>query len=662
MKKFLILLSCLVLLAGCGKTNINSQEVTDNIADTNIYVENTSFLKLNDTYQTFEVLGIDDDYVYFSAPIDENDDEQFQVIRRKYKDFDKEEKLPISYSRYSCIDFYTADDMCYFLLGELVDEKLVYHVVVYEVNGEINQDIAIDNLSEGKPERLVSIGNGTLGIRANDILYILDADKVSQKISCPENSTSMICYDGNIYFLTPTKVLSYSLTEKTIKEELEIQGRNIVPDKIISFGRRDDRYIFLSYTSDQMDVKVTSISNGLDGERDLLVCDNDGRQIIYLYDATGELANYITSPVDSFNEHNANYQIVMRNYELSMDENDVYSTAKVIAAGEYPDIILSPYTSQVDIFLKNGWLEDLTPYIEKSTEYSMEDFSPVILSAYTKEGKLFALPDSIYFEALYGPTETLGEGNWNLEEFLVWLQEHPQAGGMVMTRRQIFDACSDCLLKKYIQGNEAHFDEVSFCNFLARFRALQRKDSYSQKEAMEMYENAMERVSTLIYSPSSIAGLEIDTGIDLTVKGFPSNDEIPGVYITSPAASIVSSSRVKEGAYEFLEYYMGYAPSILLGDLKKPNSVRFFTINSYWEIGIDALLEIEYEEDKTISSEQIAKMESIMQYAKLKDYSNNTLKEIIWEELLEYLDSDKDEESSSRAIQNRVQLYLDEKQ
>lgn len=61
-----------------------------------------------------------------------------------------------------------------------------------------------------------------------------------------------------------------------------------------------------------------------------------------------------------------------------------------------------------------------------------------------------------------------------------------------------------------------------------------------------------------------------------------------------------------------------------------------------------------------ISQEQLDVVLQVLPYARLRDYSRDTLKDIIWEETVLFLDDKKDVNSTCQAIQSRVQLYLDE--
>jgi len=62
-----------------------------------------------------------------------------------------------------------------------------------------------------------------------------------------------------------------------------------------------------------------------------------------------------------------------------------------VAGGAAPDIIASEVNMFVN-FAAKGVLEDLTPYIEKDAEFSMDDFFPEVVERFTVDGQVQAIP------------------------------------------------------------------------------------------------------------------------------------------------------------------------------------------------------------------------------------------------------------------------------
>lgn len=72
--------------------------------------------------------------------------------------------------------------------------------------------------------------------------------------------------------------------------------------------------------------------------------------------------------------------------------------AAVAAAGELPDVM---FTFGVPFAAANGWLEDLTPYLEADTEYSEGRAYKNIVATANYNGKQFALPHALFIFGVY---------------------------------------------------------------------------------------------------------------------------------------------------------------------------------------------------------------------------------------------------------------------
>ena len=64
----------------------------------------------------------------------------------------------------------------------------------------------------------------------------------------------------------------------------------------------------------------------------------------------------------------------------------------------------------------------------------------------------------------------------------------------------------------------------------------------------------------------------------------------------------------------------------------------------------------------TFTERQVDEVIDIIPYVRRKDYSLDTLRNLIWEELEYYLEGKKDLEETCRIIQSRVHVYLGERE
>lgn len=386
-----------------------------------------------------------------------------------------------------------------------------------------------------------------------------------------------------------------------------------------------------------------------------------GKQVIYLYDYANQLPQDMTNPIDAFNERNDSFQVVVKDYQYK----DEYDAAQMIASGDYPDIIYSTYNTFIAGLVGKDCLEDLSVYIDRSSNLSMEDLSGNVVEAYTDQvtGKLFALPDHYTIETLYGTKAELEEGGWTTEQFLDWLAEHPNAQALHFpAKRDIFDVCIDGMLEQ--SNGKINLNEEELKLFAEKLKNLEMVDTseYSLNEMMELYENDASRLGDNIENLGQIAIAENEYKEEFVVKGYPGADGMPRAYINSPAMSILSTSEVKQGAYEFLEFYLMYVEKTQGEVMREHGTFRLTIDRDSMEKAKQRLLQTTdfLGTPCTFTERQVDEVLDIIPYVRRKDYSLDTLRNLIWEELEYYLEGKKELEETCRIIQSRVHVYLGE--
>ncbi|HKM33885.1 MAG TPA: extracellular solute-binding protein [Lachnospiraceae bacterium] len=614
-------------------------------------------------------------------------------------------------------------DRIYLLLGEETEGKLHYSLAGYDTEGTFLEEVSLQNtgLPGDYPNAFLKLQDGNFAVITKKYFFVADSNgETLFSIPCPgaeyrglveiseekigvsyvESDETTVCLsivdrntgvmsggnpitgDGNclyknqeaIAYVDEEGIYKYDLIEKDTSKVVELEGRNIDIHQIVDMRiTEEDTFHLFGYSTDVTAVKYITYTRIMgkelvDGKEPLKLdetkYDAYGRRYIYLYDYLGDWPKDSTNPVDAFNEQSDTYQVVFKDYKYAHSYDDTYDVAKIVASGDYPDLIFSTYNSLIADFNEKGVLEDLTPYINNSENLSLDDLSESILTAYTDQGRLFALPNRYTLSAFYGSRMKLGTTGWTVDEFLDWMKENPNTFGMVSTRKQIYDACIPTIMEMCIdrETGKATFNGEIFQSFITKVKALNRKDSYTYEEMTELKEK--EDAYGLLYSINLniIAVEENKQGRELVIKGYPSADGKPVAYIISPALSILSTSEVKEGAYEFLEFYLLYMSDIIFRGMHQGVS-GLWTVDRYEEQNIEALLQADnyMGEPCTFSKSQLDEVLDIIPYAVLADYSQDDLRELIWEELKPFFENQKDAESVCNIIQSRVQLYLDEK-
>lgn len=713
----------LVILSGCGY-----EAKTEEDSSLPNYYENSLVFRLPVEHYPFTLMGISDThFYYYHNEVVSCEDGYSEVISFYRQALQKEsEPVPVNLPSENLLMrssyIYTdskGTDIIYLLLGEEKGGKLSYFIVGYDTEGTLLEKIALQDtgVAGDYPDVFLKLKDGNFVVISKRYFFIADPQgKKLFSLSCPGtefrglveisdeeigisyaegdagnvrlaivnrctqtmSADTGITGDGNclrlgedaIVYIDETAICRYELATGMIKRLVELKGRNVDIHQIVDMRVYGDAFYLFSYSTDVTAAKYISYTAGQEetvtGEEvlDPEKYDTYGRRYIYLYDLSGDWPTDSTNPIDAFNEQSDSYQVVIRDYQYG--DTYEYDVAKIVASGDYPDLIFSTYNSLIAAFEENDAFEDITPYIEDSENLSIEELSETVVTAYTENGKLFALPNNYTLSAFWGDHVQLGDAGWTVNEFLDWISEYPNAGApLVGTRRAVYDACIPAILDMCIDSEtgKATFDGEVFQSFITKVKALDRKESYTREEGMQILEE-MEGSAYCLYdgvSLSTIAREEYTQGRELSIKGYPSADGEPVAYINSPALSIMSTSEVKEGAYEFMEFYLLYMNEVIVKSMDKGVS-GLWTVDRYLEQNREALLQADPEMGAfcMFSERQLDEVVNIIPYAVLKDYSRDNIKELIWEELEPFFENQKDAETVCNIIQSRVQMYLDE--
>lgn len=719
MKKLFIFIISFFFLTSC--TSEHPQDVDKNTGNLT-YQENTLILRPSKVDGHFTLLTMDKEYFYYSVENvketegEEGYEENVQFYRHVLKKNDASEELILTLDSPIFRDLCVEGEHAYFLLGR-ADEGGIYHVLQeYDMKGNLKSELSLKDILQERPDKVICLSDGCFGILTPGYFVIVNGrgervlsvacpgeayrgmveladgriglayqEKGNQNVSLVKlsrenkalskavtisgNGAILLAQEEGLIFVDSSGLNLLSDKENSRESVVSFAGRNITCEQLVCVQGNSQEYRVLGYSSDGTGAKYVCYSTQEQttelAKEDADKYDNYGRRYIYLYDVKGELPKDMTNPVDAFNEQSDKYQVVVKDFHFDTEDSDTYDAGKMVASGEYPDLIFSSYNALIENLLNKKLLEDLIPYIEQSDNFSMEDLSPVVTNVYTKQDILFALPDYYVLHAIRGDVEYLGEGGWTVLEFLDWLVQNPKTGGMLSGRTAIYDACMDSILEQFVdfENKQISFNSMEFKNILSKLREINPKAMYTEEDVMELYENNIANIGTTIYHPGVIAVSENTNNYVMSVKGYPGTDGEPVVYLSSPAMSIFAGSEVKEGAYEFLEFYLTHVGEVLKDYTKMMGTSRFYTVNRYQEQTLQDLLLADNAAGTACmySQEQLDKAMELLPYARLRDYSKEELKELIWEEILLYLDGKRELDATCDVIQNRVQLYVNER-
>ena len=415
------------------------------------------------------------------------------------------------------------------------------------------------------------------------------------------------------------------------------------------------------------------------------------KEIIVL--ASVSPSEYLQYIISDFNRGNDRYHITLKSYVYG--EDGIMRLDASMVSSSPPDLLDMTYMDIMKYAEKQG-LEDLSPYLEKSAVLKRDDFLESVLEGYTVKGRLVCIPSQFVLIALMGRLSQVGtEAGWTMEDVMELTERFPDSR---LTSSRSFEfilrrVCSEFILEEYIdwETGECRFDSEEFRDLMRWMEKNSRGISYN--DAMEdiyVYTGSIpsERLLLLwerirhftdyLYCDAMLEG-------EMSMIGFPTPDGSARYRAEAmDSLGIVSRSSHKEGAWEFLEYFLLNTPprylssrrDLLLqeaeeamtidyvrdenGELVMSSSENGLVPNMHWKAGYNLNGEWYYvygmtEEQADTLLEAIDHMSFILDGGTREQIIN-----IILEEMDTYLKGDKTLEEATSIIQNRLNVLVKE--
>lgn len=377
----------------------------------------------------------------------------------------------------------------------------------------------------------------------------------------------------------------------------------------------------------------------------------------------------------AFNRSNPKYRINILDYaeeiNAGSDTADWDAARKRmeqdILSGNGPDLIL-PGGLDLTKYADKDAFENLEPYLMKSGVISADDFFEEVLEASMLNGKLIMLPKTFTIGTLVCKEKILGDAaNWNIETFLAVAGQYPDAevaqyspyyerNGMTGRMGQTVELA--------LLGNQDYFvDEAAkSCRFdedlfvrLLEFGATQGKNDHQNSYPSELYEQDKRLFYRAdVSSFYSLWELRDTFGKeDVCFIGFPAESGDKH-HVLTPRQGILllSSSKHKEGAWEFLEYYLM---------AKDDDGDFFFAQKERFEERKQNLPRAGAEASR-VREEDFVIIEDLLHHS-LGENKRMDAQILIFidEEAQAVFQGQKSAEDVAQIIQNRAELYLKEK-
>lgn len=494
-------------------------------------------------------------------------------------------------------------------------------------------------------------------------LYELREDEAEEKWTWKESETVGKVHgigsseEGMLCLATDQELLFFSRESGSLSARTELVKLGVTSVMSGYYDAEEGRLQLYESVGNREGLRYSLLS-----ERDA----SDERRTELVYGMVGgvnaDTTTSIWTAITTFNQENDDYYVSIKNYDNNLDRLHAD-----MAAGNGPDIIDMTYSEYYESYVKNGYLEDLTPYLERS-QYK-DDIIWNVLDAYRIDGGLYVFVPQFQLEGLliHPEYESIVE-EWNMETFLELIEKNQWEKDMFGST-----GSPESLLRFLLYGRQeefidwerqtASFETEEFTDMLELCREYSKSDWSDAKEWTYEEQAWNTLYKTTIYGGMFFTYLfNVDIyGREYPVYGYPTlSGQTYGIAACSDGCAIYSGSSQKEGAWEFIESLLWESNQKYSGIANPGFPVRKSVLEEMAaEAGSEQLRS--GGELLTITESEISILEEIIYNGNVSRVSiDPDIWSVIYEETAPYFAGDKSAENVAHIIQSRVQIILQE--
>ncbi|MCM1185446.1 MAG: extracellular solute-binding protein [Lachnoclostridium sp.] len=402
--------------------------------------------------------------------------------------------------------------------------------------------------------------------------------------------------------------------------------------------------------------------------------------------------NYdIRKRIVDFNKESDEYRIIYKEYESYSTQDDYMAgytqLNNDIISGNMPDILICNPNMPVENYISKGLLADVEKLIEQDEELSKAEFVQSAFDAYRVKDKLYYVIPSFTVRSYMGKQSLVGDRtSWTMAEFRETVDSLPEGTlGFGETTRDSFiynmlTFCGSDFVD--ISTGKCDFDSQNFIEMLEYANTLPAEldyenwdDDYWMNYGSQWRENRTLLADVYLNDMHDLnRSIKGSMGEAVSFVGFPTDSGKGSVVSVNNFYAISSKSANKEGAWQFLRYYLTEEYQDELGWQIPTNGASY-------EKWLKAAMEkpfyededgnkVEYEDTYYINDESIVipvmtqeEVDRIDAFIKSVDkpaYMNQNVQNIITEEVAAYFEGQKSAEAVAEVIQSRVKVYVNE--
>lgn len=400
----------------------------------------------------------------------------------------------------------------------------------------------------------------------------------------------------------------------------------------------------------------------------------------------------------AFNKQSTKYHINVKYYRDTNDYSEnAYNDARTamnkdLISDNCPDLV-DISAVNIEQLVTKGVFEDLSKWLDSSSAINKSDYFDNVIDGATYDGCLVYLPKSFHVQTVVGKTSDVGEKRgWSLDDIIALSKEHPDSAIFYGTTKDtMLYYCMAYNQDKFIdyETGKCSFESDDFKKILEFVASFPDEYDWSAEDDSLPTKLSDGRVLLNTVYLSGVEDIQIDEAMfdsPVTYIGYPTTDGSVGCLLgTDGGYAITSKSNNKEGAWEFIEFYLTREENMF--------SWGFPTNKNEMQKLIDDALNVEYltdengelmldEEGNPIpmnghggigyddwsytyhdsTQEEIDLLLDIISEATPSSNVDDQITNIITEEAAPYFAGQKTVDDVAGVIQSRVQIYINENQ
>lgn len=391
--------------------------------------------------------------------------------------------------------------------------------------------------------------------------------------------------------------------------------------------------------------------------------------------ALGDENPLLMDYVSKFNRRNENYRVTVRLQEANETGQEFIDRLQMeLAAGRGADLLMN---GQIDAtaMARNGYLQELTDILDDG-----DGLWTAAMECGRIDGVTYGIPyaGQLFF-ATYSEKLTGGRENWTIREFMQAVEasdaeilQYGFSGADIVFYYGLLDNDNAELIDW--ENGESHLTEDLFLEILGFASRYADRGQIPQEDVGEaLKEGRIAAEGSVCLELSELNYREACFEGEPANIGFP-RSEGNGIYVTPNMLYVNAGSEVKDGAYEFLRFLVseegqrryvernraGDSASLMPVRLELLEEMTALEMRKAGETTARSATGVLFAKDG-FTQAQKERFDRLLERAEPGDWYAAEIMSIVYEELEPYFAGQRTAAEAAANLDNRVQLYMDER-